>query len=150
MDTEAQRGAIYAYREMYVEMMAKRPKLLSIAHTIATGFLRLKVRDGGLRKRLTPGYTIGCKRMLLSNDWYDTLQRPDVELVDSGLASITPTGVVDAAGREREVDAIVFGTGFTPPSRPSHICCAAATVELSPSGGAAARAPTEVRRWPAS
>ncbi|MDQ1182302.1 NAD(P)/FAD-dependent oxidoreductase [Rhodococcus sp. NBC_00294] len=115
---EAQRGAIYAYREMYVEMMAKRPKLLSIAHTIATGFLRLKVRDGGLRKRLTPGYTIGCKRMLLSNDWYDTLQRPDVELVDSGLASITPTGVVDAAGREREVDAIVFGTGFTPTEPP--------------------------------
>lgn len=115
---KAQRGAIYAYREMYVEMMARRPKLLGAAHLVATAFLRRKVRDRTLRERIVPSYTIGCKRMLLSNDWYDTLQRPDVELVDSGLTAVTPTGVVDRDGREREVDVIVFGTGFTPTEPP--------------------------------
>lgn len=135
---EAQRGSIYAYREMYVEMMAKRPKLLGVAHAVATAFLRLKIRDKGLRQRLTPKYRIGCKRMLLSNDWYDTLQRPDVELVDSGLASVTPTGVVDSSGREREVDAIVFGTGFTPTEPPiAHL--------LRDSGGV-----TLAQRWAGS
>lgn len=113
-----QRGAIYGYREFYVEMMAKRPQLLGVARAVAMSFLRLKVRDKRTRAKLTPDYRIGCKRMLLSNDWFTTLERPDVTLVNSGLTSVTPTGVVDATGTEHAVDAIVFGTGFTPTEPP--------------------------------
>ena len=86
------------------------------AESIVTGLsklqLRLQVRDPQLRRKLTPDYPIGCKRILLSTDWLRALVRPNVEVVTDGVAEITATGVRSADGRERPVDAIVFGTGF--------------------------------------
>jgi cation diffusion facilitator CzcD-associated flavoprotein CzcO len=55
---------------------------------------------------------MGCKRILFSNDWYATLQRPSVELVTEPVAGITETGIATRDGAHREVDAIVYGTGF--------------------------------------
>ncbi len=78
----------------------------------ALRFLAAVVPDEALRARLTPGYPIGCKRLLLSNDWYPALQRPDVELVTEPVTAVTEHGVVDASGREHAVDVIVLGTGF--------------------------------------
>jgi cyclohexanone monooxygenase len=74
--------------------------------------LRRQVADPALRERLTPAYPIGCKRILISNDWLPTLSRPNVELVTEAVARVTPTGVRLAGGREIAVDAIVYGTGF--------------------------------------
>jgi len=61
---------------------------------------------------VTPDYTIGCKRILPSNRWYPALAEDNVELVTEGVVRATATGVVDAAGVEREADVIIFGTGF--------------------------------------
>ena len=72
-----------------------------------------QVADPELREALTPSYEIGCKRVLISNDWYPTLQRPDVELVTAPISEVVTDGVVTADGRTREVDAIVCGTGFS-------------------------------------
>jgi cation diffusion facilitator CzcD-associated flavoprotein CzcO len=74
--------------------------------------LRRQVKDPELRRKLTPDYPVGCKRTLLSTDWLPTLARPNVELVTDEIREITTTGVVTAEGRERRVDAIVWGTGF--------------------------------------
>jgi cation diffusion facilitator CzcD-associated flavoprotein CzcO len=74
--------------------------------------MRLQVRDPALRKKLTPDFPVGCKRTLLSNDWLPALARPNVEVVTEGIREITPTGVVSADGKQRQVDAIVWGTGF--------------------------------------
>jgi cation diffusion facilitator CzcD-associated flavoprotein CzcO len=74
-----------------------------IAHHIA---------DPDLREKLTPKYRLGCKRLLISNDWYPTLARENVDVVTEGIEAITPAGILSADGAERPFDAIIFGTGF--------------------------------------
>lgn len=73
---------------------------------------RWQLSDPALRKKLRPDFSIGCKRILLTNAWLPTLARPNVEVVDDAIAEITPTGVRTADGQLREVDAIIYGTGF--------------------------------------
>ncbi|HKY91679.1 MAG TPA: NAD(P)/FAD-dependent oxidoreductase [Nevskiaceae bacterium] len=89
-----------------------RPTSLAIGRTGAKLLMRLQVKDPKLREKLTPNFPLGCKRLLLSNDWLAALARPNVEVVTEAIASITPTGVKTADGREHAVDAIVYGTGF--------------------------------------
>jgi cation diffusion facilitator CzcD-associated flavoprotein CzcO len=79
-----------------------------------------QISDPVLRAKLTPNYTLGCKRLMLSNDYYPALARSNVELVTEGIARVTADSVVDAAGRERVVDAIIFGTGFQVTSAYKH------------------------------
>jgi cation diffusion facilitator CzcD-associated flavoprotein CzcO len=107
------RNCLYFYREAYVVALAKHTFLLPLFKLLAMSQLRRQVKDPVLRRKLTPKFTIGCKRMLLSNTWLATLARDDVSLVDTGMSAVTATGVVDGAGNEHQVDAIVFGTGFT-------------------------------------
>ena len=64
------------------------------------------------REALVPDYRPGCKRILLSDDWYPTLLRDDVDVVTSDVVEVTPDGVTTADGRHVELDALVFGTGF--------------------------------------
>jgi hypothetical protein len=59
-----------------------------------------------------PDYPLGCKRILISNEWYPAVTRPNVEVISAGLSEIQGNQVVGADGTEREVDAIIFGTGF--------------------------------------
>ena len=76
------------------------------------GHLHEQVADPDLRARLTPDYEVGCKRVLISNDFYPALTRPNVELVTDAIASITPQGVVDVEGRTHPADVIIYATGF--------------------------------------
>jgi cation diffusion facilitator CzcD-associated flavoprotein CzcO len=71
-----------------------------------------QVPDPELRGALTPEYVMGCKRILISNDYYAALTRPNVELVTDPISRLSEGGVVTADGREREVDAVIYGTGF--------------------------------------
>ena len=71
-----------------------------------------QVRDPDLRRRLRPGYRLGCKRVLVSDDWYPTLARPDVTLVDAPVVAVTPTGVRTGDGAHHDVDVLVCSTGF--------------------------------------
>ena len=80
--------------------------------------LRLGVSDPHLRRRLTPTFDIGCKRILISNDWYPALASDNVDVVTDPIARITPTGVVTADGTEREVDVLVVATGFQTTDQP--------------------------------
>jgi cation diffusion facilitator CzcD-associated flavoprotein CzcO len=76
--------------------------------------IRRKVGDPALARALTPDYPFGCNRVLLSSRWYPTLARPDVRVVPSGVARVTPTGLVAADGTEVAADVVVWCTGFTP------------------------------------
>ena len=80
--------------------------------------LRRQVPDPELRRRLTPGYAVGCKRLLLSDDWYPALQQPNVEVVSDRLEAIGERSMRFADGSEREVDTIVWATGFSPTDPP--------------------------------
>jgi cation diffusion facilitator CzcD-associated flavoprotein CzcO len=79
---------------------------------IPLAHLHAQVADPELRAKLTPDYEVGCKRVLISNDFYPALTRPNVELVTEAIARMTPQGVVDAAGRLHEADVVIYATGF--------------------------------------
>jgi cation diffusion facilitator CzcD-associated flavoprotein CzcO len=78
----------------------------------AREWLRSQVRDPALREALTPDYPVGCKRILISDDYYASLERPNVEVVTSPIERVTPRGIATRDGRERPVDTLVFATGF--------------------------------------
>jgi cation diffusion facilitator CzcD-associated flavoprotein CzcO len=106
------RGAVYAGKELLVFGFAKNPRLMGLIEKIARAHIRKQVSDPRLLEQVTPDYTIGCKRMLPSNRWYPALEAPNVELVTSGIGEVREHSVLDLDGVEREVDAIIFGTGF--------------------------------------
>ncbi len=88
------------------------PALARSLQKLAEGFIRLQVRDPEVARKLTPDYTIGCKRVLISNVYFPTFNRPNVELVTDAIREIRPRSVVTADGVERPADCIVLGTGF--------------------------------------
>jgi cation diffusion facilitator CzcD-associated flavoprotein CzcO len=88
------------------------PEFLEQIEALADWHRRSQVSDAELLRKVTPDYTIGCKRILLSNDWYPTLARADVDLETTGIAAIEPRGVLLRDGRRVELDALVLSTGF--------------------------------------
>jgi cation diffusion facilitator CzcD-associated flavoprotein CzcO len=106
------RGGIYAGRETWVVGFAKNPRFMRIAEGLAKRHMRKQISDPELLEQVTPDYKAGCKRILPSNKWYPALGASNVELVTSGVKEIRRNSVVDEGGVEREVDVIVFGTGF--------------------------------------
>lgn len=105
------RAALYWFLEARV-VGFRRPKVMNGASRLARWHLKRQVPDPTLRARLTPDYTLGCKRILVSDDYYPALTRPNVEVVTDGVAEVRPHSVVTTAGAEREVDTIILGTGF--------------------------------------
>ncbi len=90
----------------------RHPWLLRQVQKIGLAHLRRSVRDPVLRKALTPDYTLGCKRLLMSNTYYRALTRSTVEVHPTAVRSISGSRVSGADGSVAEVDAIIFGTGF--------------------------------------
>ena len=113
----AVRGAIYLFRELFLLNFRHR-WLNRQAERVARRHLERSVPDARLRARLTPGYRIGCKRVLISNDYLPALTRPNVEVVTEGIAEVREHSILDRAGVERPADAIIFGTGFRPTQPP--------------------------------
>lgn len=74
--------------------------------------LKKFIKDPELREKLTPDYPIGCKRILMSNDYYPALAQDHVEVINQGISEVTATGVVDSEGKHHDVDVIIYGTGF--------------------------------------
>ncbi|MFN2581352.1 MAG: flavin-containing monooxygenase [Candidatus Dormibacteria bacterium] len=108
----ARRFGVYLSREMLVPGLIHDPKLVSLLERVALRHLRDQVKDPHLREQLTPRFRLGCKRILISNDYYPALAKPNVELVTDRLAEVRQHSIVTADGRERAADAIVVGTGF--------------------------------------
>jgi cation diffusion facilitator CzcD-associated flavoprotein CzcO len=106
------RGLVYGSREFLVPGLRGNRHIHRVMTTAALKHLHSQVKDPELRRRLRPSYSMGCKRILLSNDWYPTLAQPNVDLVTAGIREIRARSVVDNDGTEREVDTIIFGTGF--------------------------------------
>jgi cyclohexanone monooxygenase len=79
---------------------------------LARSYLERKITDPELRAKLTPDYPVGCKRPLISREWFPALTRANVRLVVSPIVEITEAGVLTADGEEHGVDTIIYGTGF--------------------------------------
>jgi cation diffusion facilitator CzcD-associated flavoprotein CzcO len=104
------RGGIYWARETFVIGFLRNR--MRLADRIARRHLAEQVPDPALRAKLTPDYTIGCKRILISDEFYPALQQPNVELITAGIREVREHSIVGDDGVERDVDTIIFGTGF--------------------------------------
>ncbi|WP_433785100.1 flavin-containing monooxygenase [Actinomycetospora sp. CA-101289] len=105
------RESIYWAREAFV-FGFKDPQRMAKAAKIAERHMRRQVSDPDLREKITPSYSMGCKRILLSNDYLPALDGDNVEVITEKIVEIQPHAVVTADGTEHEVDTIIAGTGF--------------------------------------
>ena len=108
---KALRNALYYMFEL-TQLAQRRPRVMQRIQRVVLLHLKRQVKDPELRRALTPNFTFGCKRILFSNTYYPALQEPNAELVPRAMSEIREQSVVDADGVEREVDTIIFGTGF--------------------------------------
>jgi cation diffusion facilitator CzcD-associated flavoprotein CzcO len=108
----AYREWIYWTTEWRAAAFLYEPRILAFAERLAKRNIARGVKDPALRTKLTPTYRMGCKRVLMSNDYYPALARPNVDVVTDAIVRVTEDGVVTKDGAERKVDAIIFGTGF--------------------------------------
>ena len=105
------RHAVYGRHEAFGLAFRNRHVGRVAEALIARRHLRAQVQDPDLRARLTPDYALGCKRLLLSDDYYPALTQENVT-VTSAATEVRPHGVVDADGAEHAADVLVFATGF--------------------------------------
>ncbi|NLU83899.1 NAD(P)/FAD-dependent oxidoreductase [Rhodococcus sp. HNM0569] len=106
------RLGIYLMRETQVVGLAKAPIFMKPLQFVAERHLRRQIKDPVLRKKVTPNFRIGCKRMLISNNYFPALAQPNVDVVTDGIEEVTANSIVTKDGTRREVDAIVVATGF--------------------------------------
>jgi cation diffusion facilitator CzcD-associated flavoprotein CzcO len=106
------RGAVYCQHEVRALGFVVNLRLLEAPMKFARSYLARKVEDAALRAKLTPDYLLGCKRVLLSSDYYPAIAQPNVELVTDAIREVVADGIVTADGTHRKFDAIICGTGF--------------------------------------
>jgi cation diffusion facilitator CzcD-associated flavoprotein CzcO len=106
------RRFIFYYAES-LTMMIRHPKTWGrIGRLNSTLHMRRQVKDKGLRRRMWPDYTFGCKRILFSSEYLPALCRPNVELVTEPIERLSEHGIVTADGAEHEIDCLIYATGF--------------------------------------
>ena len=106
------RAYIYYYAES-LTLMIRHPRTWGrIGKLLSTAFMRSQLRDPEVRRKAWPDYTFGCKRILFSSAFLPALQLPNVELVTDRIVGLTPGGLRTSDGVEREVDCIIYATGF--------------------------------------
>lgn len=108
------RWLLYFRQEIGFLFVFRRKSVVSwLMRTWAIRRLRREVPDPVTQAALIPDYTLGCKRILLSNDYYQALARDDVTLVTDRLEEVAPDALVTAEARH-EVDVLIYATGFDP------------------------------------
>jgi cation diffusion facilitator CzcD-associated flavoprotein CzcO len=103
---------IYWTQEALGMAMMDHQGLLTLGERAGKWNIRRQVHDRALRRKLTPNYRLGCKRVLFSNNYYRSIADPKTELITDGITRITRDGIVTADGTEHQVDVIVYATGF--------------------------------------
>ena len=106
------RQALYWGHEVSATALVWNSPLTGLVARLGKAHLRRQVKDPWLRRQLTPDFTPGCKRMLVSSDYYPALQRDNCKLIDWPIATISPVGLRTSDGIEHHVDCIVFATGY--------------------------------------
>ena len=108
----ASREGFYLEHETWYDAMRQDTPKAREFTAVARAHLEAQVADPALRDKLWPDYPIGCKRILITDDFYPAMTRPNVEVVTECITRIEPDGVRTADGRLHEADVIVFATGF--------------------------------------
>ncbi|MBX3720208.1 MAG: NAD(P)/FAD-dependent oxidoreductase [Turneriella sp.] len=108
------RNTIYAITEMFGAGIVFNTPVTTALERLARWNIERTIKDPALRAKVTPDYRFGCKRMLISNDWYPALVRDNVELVAAPVTKIHPTGV-ESNGEKFDADVLIYATGFEVP-----------------------------------
>ncbi len=103
---------IYWTMELALPALMWFPRLLRVGERWHKRSLEASVEDPELREKLTPKYKVGCKRTLLSDDWFAAFARDNVHLVTEGIDRITPKGIRTVDGTEHEFDVLIYATGY--------------------------------------
>lgn len=106
------RWRVYWQHEARALAFIVNPNWMRAPMRFASSYLERRVKDPVLRAKLTPDYKLGCKRVLLSSDYYPAITQSNVEVVAAPIREIVADGLVTEDGRHYEVDAIICGTGF--------------------------------------
>jgi cation diffusion facilitator CzcD-associated flavoprotein CzcO len=107
------RAAVFGFMELGAAAMTNRRWLLAPFRALARWNITRAIKDHPeLLAKVTPADEVGCKRIMLTDEWYPTLLKPNVELVTDRVAEITPSGVRTTDGVERPADVLVLATGF--------------------------------------
>ncbi|OIN82125.1 4-hydroxyacetophenone monooxygenase [Mycobacterium malmoense] len=106
------RQALFWGHEASAAALVWNTPLTSLVARLGRAHLRMQVKDPWLRRQLTPDFAPGCKRMLISSDYYSALQRDNCKLIDWPIATLSPVGIRTSDGIEHHLDCIVFATGY--------------------------------------
>ena len=106
------RAGVYAIKEVTVPSFTLWPAISKPAQTAAIKNLKQGIKDPELREKVMPRFAFGCKRVLISNDYYPALAADNVDVVTDPITKVTGSSVVTADGTEREIDVLVVATGF--------------------------------------
>ena len=108
----ALRNSIYWFLEARVLGFVGNPRILKLGELQARRHIRSQIKDKALRQKVTPDFHFGCKRVLISNNYYPALDQDHVDVLTDGIREVRGNVIVDNNGTEREVDCIIYGTGF--------------------------------------
>lgn len=89
-----------------------QPNVMKYTQKLAEAFIRFQVKDKQLAQKLTPDYIMGCKRILVSNKYFPTFNRDNVELVTDAIQELTADSIITKDGKMRKIDCLIYGTGF--------------------------------------
>ncbi len=89
-----------------------KPGIMKFTQKLAELFIKYEVKNPELAKKLTPDYIMGCKRILVSNKYFPTFNRHNVELVTEKIQELTEHSIITQDGKERPIDCLIYGTGF--------------------------------------
>jgi cation diffusion facilitator CzcD-associated flavoprotein CzcO len=106
------REFLYGIRELLGGSFLGNDTLNKFGTTQTRKHLEAAITDPELRRKATPNYKMGCKRVLVSDDYYPALALPNVELVTDRIGELSATGIIASDGTERPVDVLIFSTGF--------------------------------------
>lgn len=109
------RKSVYLFGELVTPIFLRDSFLSRVAESLGKRYIRSQIKGTALQAKVTPNYHIGCKRVLLSDDYYAALNRSNVDVVSDGIKEITQDGIVTEQGEKKVVDAIIMATGFKVP-----------------------------------
>lgn len=89
-----------------------QPHMMKVGQKLAELFIKYQVKNKTVAKKLTPDYTMGCKRILVSNTYFPSFNRSNVELVTDSIQELTEDSIITKDGVERKIDCLIYGTGF--------------------------------------
>ncbi|MDV3127069.1 NAD(P)/FAD-dependent oxidoreductase [Mycobacterium sp. 21AC1] len=122
------RAGIYWIHEGVGFAMTQQPRLLKIGELMGKWNINRSIKDPELRRKLTPDYRAGCKRILNSDTYYRGIANPKTQVITERIQRMTPGGIVTADGVEHPVDVVVFATGF-------HVTDSYTYVDIKGAGG---------------